>query len=125
MIASGRVAIDCVESGVVEVSKCCSNVMAGEAGVSSSRVVFGWEFIDKACSEGSSFKIVGHVLVVLFGKQSGCTVLNDDCEVLSGWQKWQSGKVVCDLSLQCNKHQQDQGLTFDLLWLCSSSLLCL
>ena len=61
MISSGRVAIGCVESGVIEVSKCCSNVMAGEAEVSSSRLVIGWAIIEKACSEGSSFKIVGHV----------------------------------------------------------------
>jgi hypothetical protein len=43
------------------VSKCCSNVMAGEAEVSSSRVVFGWAIIEEACSEGSLFKIVGQV----------------------------------------------------------------
>jgi hypothetical protein len=29
--------------------------------VSSSRAVFGWAIIDKACSEGNSFKIVGQV----------------------------------------------------------------
>ncbi len=54
MFSSGRVAIGCVESGVVEVSKYCSNVMASETEVSSSRVVFGWAIIEKTSSEGSS-----------------------------------------------------------------------
>ena len=53
MISSGKVAVGWSGFELVEVSKCCSKVMAGEFGV-SSEVVLGWEVMEKACSEGSS-----------------------------------------------------------------------
>ena len=61
MISSGKVAIGCDESRVVVVSRCCSKVMAGEVVVSSVEVVLGWAIMEKACSEGSSLRMVGHV----------------------------------------------------------------